>query len=208
MRLWSSAIVSMLLDFAFLKKSEFGIMTISTLKWTIEHYHQAVEAGVFDDVHVELLDGELVEMPPEGLPHASLSSDAGDYLRDRLRNRVKIREGHPVTLSNNSEPEPDLAIVQPLGEVYKTEHHPYPENIFWLVEYSESSLEKDLKLKARIYAAANILEYWVINLRTRELIVFRDSLNGEYQSRSTLTSGMIRPIAFPDVEIEVTRLIR
>ncbi|WP_059002022.1 Uma2 family endonuclease [Leptolyngbya sp. NIES-2104] len=183
-------------------------MTISTLKWTIEHYHQAVEAGVFDDVHVELLDGELVEMPPEGLPHASLSSDAGDYLRDRLRNRVKIREGHPVTLSNNSEPEPDLAIVQPLGEVYKTEHHPYPENIFWLVEYSESSLEKDLKLKARIYAAANILEYWVINLRTRELIVFRDSLNGEYQSRSTLTSGMIRPIAFPDVEIEVTRLIR
>lgn len=183
-------------------------MTISTLKWTIEHYHQAVDAGLFDNVRVELLDGELIEMPPEGLPHAGLSSDANDYLRDRLGNRAKIREGHPVTLPNNSEPEPDLAIVQPLPQVYKTEHHPYPENIFWLIEYSESSLEKDLKLKTRIYAAANIIEYWVINLRTRELIVFRDPVDGEYQTRSTLTSGIIRPISFSDVEIEVAKLIR
>ncbi|MBE9014000.1 Uma2 family endonuclease [Pseudanabaenaceae cyanobacterium LEGE 13415] len=183
-------------------------MTISTLKWTIDHYHQAIEAGVFDNVRVELLDGELVEMPPEGLPHASLSGDAGDYLRDRLGNRAKIREGHPITLPNNSEPEPDLAIVQPLTEIYRTEHHPYPENVFWLIEYSESSLEKDLKLKTRIYAEANIAEYWVVNLKKRELIVFRDPVDGEYQTRSTLTSGMIRPLSFPDIEIEVTRLIQ
>lgn len=183
-------------------------MTISTLKWTIEHYHQAVEAGVFNNVRVELLNGELVEMPNEGIPHAGLSSKGGNYLRDCLRNRAIVREGHPVTLPNNSEPEPDLAIVQPLEDVYIIEHHPYPEDIFWLIEYSESSLEKDLKVKTRIYAEANIAEYWVINLRRRELIVFRDPVDGEYQSRSTLASDMIRPLSFPDIEIEVARLIR
>lgn len=182
-------------------------MTISTLKWTIEHYHQAVDAGVFDDMRIELLDGELIEMPPEGPPHAGLSNRSSRYLQRLLEDRAILREGHPVTLPNNSEPEPDLAIIQPFEDLY-IRQHPYPENIFWLIEYSESSLEKDLKLKTRVYAAANILEYWVINLRTRALIVFRDPVNGEYQSRTTLTSGIIRSLSFPEVEIEVARLIR
>jgi len=183
-------------------------MTISTLKWTIEHYHQAIEAGLFDDMRVELLDGELIEMPPEGPPHAGFTDSSSRYIQRLVEERAIVRVGHPITLLNNSEPEPDLAIVQPFEELYRTERHPYPENVFWLIEYSESSLEKDLKVKTRIYAEANIAEYWVINLRRRELIVFRDPVDGEYQSRSTLTSGMIRPLAFPDVEIEVARLIR
>ncbi len=182
-------------------------MMISTLKWTIDLYHQAVEAGVFDDVRVELLRGELVEMPPEGVPHASLSSDAGDYLRDRLEYRAKVREGHPITLPNASEPEPDLAIVDSNTAIYRL-HHPYPENIFWIIEYSNSSLQKDLEIKSKIYAEVGIVEYWVINLKTRELIVFRDPVNGEYRSQVTLTSGMLCPLSFPEVEIEVVRLIR
>ncbi|NDJ17928.1 Uma2 family endonuclease [Myxacorys almedinensis A] len=182
-------------------------MTISTLKWTIDRYHQAVEAGVFNDVPVELLHGELIEMPPEGVPHASLSSDAGDYLRDKLGNRAKVREGHPITLPNNSEPEPDLAIVNPDTEIYRS-HHPYPENVFWVVEYSNTSLQKDLEVKSKIYAEVGIVEYWVINLKTSELIVFRDPVDGEYRSRQTFTTGTICPLSFPDVQIDVVRLSR
>jgi Uma2 family endonuclease len=48
-----------------------------------------------------------------------------------------------IALPKDSEPEPDIAIVQRLGREYR-EHRPYPENIFWLIEYSNSSLEKDL----------------------------------------------------------------
>lgn len=182
-------------------------MTISTLKWTIDLYHQAVAAGVFDDVRVELLQGELAEMSPEGIPHASLTSDAGDYLRERLGNRAKVREGHPITLPNNSEPEPDLAIVDPDTTLYRS-HHPYPENIFWVIEFSNSSLQKELEIKSKIYAEVGIVEYWVVNLKTRELIVFRDPIDGECRSQATLTSGVICPLAFPDVEIQVERLIR
>ncbi len=183
-------------------------MTIATYKWTIDRYHQAVEAGVFDDQPVELLNGELVEMSPEGVSHAGLSDSSSKYLQRLLGERAIVRVGHPITLLNSSEPEPDLAIVQPLEEVYKTEHHPYPENIFWLIEYSNTSLDKDLQIKSKIYASVNIAEYWVINLRTRELIVFRDPVNGEYRSQVTLTSGVINPLSFPDVQIEVLKLIR
>ncbi|NJN86377.1 MAG: Uma2 family endonuclease [Leptolyngbyaceae cyanobacterium SL_7_1] len=123
-------------------------MTVTTYVWTTDRYHQAVQAGVFDDQPVELLNGEIVVMSPEGIPHAGYSSDAANYLRRQLGDRALICEGHPITLSDRSEPEPDLAIVAPLQQVYKTQHHPYPEDVFWLVEYSDTSLDKDTSVTA------------------------------------------------------------
>ena len=109
-------------------------MTIATYKWTVDRYHHAIEAGVFDDQPVELLNGELIEMSPEGVLYAGLSDRSSRYLQRLLGERAIVRVGHPITLPNRSEPEPDLAIVEPLEDVYVDEHHPYPENIFWLIE--------------------------------------------------------------------------
>jgi Uma2 family endonuclease len=183
-------------------------MTITTAKWTIEEYHRMIEAGILDDRKVELINGEIIEMSPEGVPHAGLGSAGGDYLRSLLKDRAIVREGHPITLPNDSEPEPDLAIVEPLEEVYFSEHHPYVENIFWLIEYSESSLLKDTELKRKTYAAAGIREYWVVNLKTRELIVYRDPVNGNYQSEVKLIDGDIYPLAFPTIAVSVNRILR
>lgn len=176
-------------------------------QWTLDEYHQMIDAGILSDRHVELLNGEIVEMPPEGEPHAHLSSDAADYIRELLRGRAKIREGKPITLPHHSEPEPDIAVVQDLGDAYM-EHHPYPENIFWVVEYSDSSLTKDLEIKSKTYAQAGILEYWVTNLKRMELVVFRDPSDDDYREKRTLIEGGICPIAFPDVVISVGRLLR
>jgi len=90
-------------------------MTVITYKWTVDRYHQAVEAGIFNAQPLELLNGELIEMSPEGISHAALSSDAGDYFRELLGLRAKIREGKPITLPNNSEPEPDIAVLYQVG---------------------------------------------------------------------------------------------
>lgn len=182
--------------------------TIAPYRWAIDRYHRAVKAGVFDGQPVELLDGELFEMSPEGIPHAGLSSDGADYLRERLGCQVKVREAKPITLPDDSEPEPDIAIVKPLGDVYKAERHPYVSDLFWVIEYSDTSLEKDLQLKTKIYAKATIPEYWVVNLRTRELIVLRDPAGDDYQSRLVVNSGLIYPISFPAIGIEVIKLIR
>jgi Uma2 family endonuclease len=175
-------------------------------KITLEQYHRMVDAGVWDDCHVELLNGVVVEMSPEGMPHASDSSRAGEFLVFLLGERAHVRFAKPITLPTGSEPEPDLAIVQRVEDYYRS-HHPYPENIFWIVEYSNTSLDKDLGIKADIYAEADIPEYWVNNLKENVLIVFRDPVEGKYQSRQEFTIGTINPLAFPDVAIEVARLL-
>jgi Uma2 family endonuclease len=180
--------------------------TLTAAKWTLDEYHRLIEGGFLDDKQVELLNGEIVEMSPEGIPHASLSSDASDYLRALLGDRAKVRDGKPITLPNASEPEPDIAIVQLPGSIYRS-HHPYPENIFWLIEFSNSSLAKDLQVKTKIYAAVGIQEYWVLNLREMKLMVFRSPSNAEYQSEQTLTQGSIYPLAFPDVAVSIERLL-
>lgn len=181
-------------------------MTLATAKWTIDEYHQMIAVGLLKERCVELLRGEIVEMSPEAEPHAYFSSTAGEYLIRLLGNRAMIRSSKPITLPNQSEPEPDIAIVQRLGREY-LEHHPYPENVFWLIEYSNSSLEKDLEIKTKIYAEVNIQEYWVVNLQTRELIIFTAPQDGEYTNQSTHTTGIVSPLAFQDLAISVEAIV-
>jgi Uma2 family endonuclease len=182
-------------------------VTLTTAKWNIDDYHRMIAAGILTGRQVELLNGEIVEMAPEGEPHAYCSDEAGEYLIYLLGNKAKVRQAKPITLpDSNSEPEPDIAIVQRLGKDYR-EHHPYPENVFWVIEYSDSSLTKDLEVKTKIYAAAGIPEYWVINLRTMQLIVFRQPTEKGYQSQEILTQGSINPLAFPDIAVSIQKLL-
>lgn len=138
-------------------------MTLTLYKWTVDRYHAAIDAGLFDDQPVELLQGDIVVMAPEREAHACYSSDAAEYLRRLLGDRAAVRETKPV-------------------------------------------LVKDLSIKQQIYAEAGIQEYWVSDLKNGRLQVFRDGVNGGYQTEWTLTTGTISPLAFPEVAIEVQRL--
>ena len=181
-------------------------MVLTTAKWTIEEYHRMIVMGIVDDRRVELLKGEIVEISPEGESHAYFSSEAGEYLSRLLGDHAMIRQSKPITLPNNSEPEPDIAIMQRLGREY-LKHHPNPENVFWLIEYSDSSLNKDFEIKSKVYAEVKIPEYWVVNLKKRQLVVFRDPQDWEYASKSTLAEGTICSLAFPDVAVSVDLIV-
>jgi Uma2 family endonuclease len=181
-------------------------MTFIAAKWTIDEYHRMIAGGILSNRRVELLRGEIIEMSPEGEPHAYCSDEAGEYLAKLLAERAKVRHAKPITLPDDSEPEPDIAVVQRLGREYR-EHHPYPENIFWLIEYANTSLEKDLEIKSKIYAEVGIPEYWVVNLKKSHLVVFRQPLDGDYSTKLTLTTGIIQPLAFPDIFISVEQVI-
>ncbi len=180
-------------------------MSITIAKWTIEQYHNLVNAGMLIDRRVELLVGDIIEMSPEAMPHAVYCGDAVDYLKQLIGDRAKVREAHPITLPNDSEPEPDIAVVM-LAQHRYLDHHPYPEDIYWLVEYADSTLTKDLNIKQRIYAEAGILEYWIVNLRSSELIIFRGATNVGYETETRLATGNISPLSFPNIDIEVSRL--
>ena len=139
------------------------------------------------------------------MPHAVYCGDAVDYLKQLLGNRAKVREAHPITLPNDSEPEPDIAVVMPSSSRY-LDHHPYPADIYWLVEYADTTLTKDLNTKQIIYAQAGILEYWIVNLQASELIVFRGANSMGYETETRLATGNTSPLSFPDLQIEVRRL--
>ena len=180
---------------------------LTAAKWSLADYHEMIAAGILQGRSVELINGEIVEMAPEGEPHAAISVDAGEYLAQLLGSRAQVRPAKPITLPHNgSEPEPDLAIVERRRREYR-EHHPYPENIFWVIEYSDSSLRKDLDIKTRVYAEAGIAEYWVVNLQNQTVIVFRNSVNGVYQSEQTVHEGTLSPLAFPNISVDVSQLL-
>jgi Uma2 family endonuclease len=180
-------------------------MSTTIAKWTIEQYHKLVDAGMLIDRQVELLAGDIIEMLPEGMSHAVYCGDTVDYLKQLLGSKAKVREAHPITLPNDSEPEPDIAVVRPSPNRY-LDHHPYPEDIFWLIEYADSTLARDLNIKQEIYSQVGILEYWVVNLPASELIVFRGTNNTGYETETRFATGNISPLSFPDIEIEVSRL--
>lgn len=179
---------------------------LTTTKWTVDDYHRMIDAGILEGRHVELICGEIVEIAPEGSPHANKSTRAGEYLSRLLGDSAQVRSSKPITLSNQSEPEPDLAIVQRLEAEYD-EHHPYSDNIFWLIEYSNSSLSKDLVTKTEVYADAGIPEYWVVNLKDLKLVVFRNPTDGQYQLQQEFTNGEINPLAFPDISVLVAKIL-
>ncbi len=180
-------------------------MTLTTAKWTIDDYHQMIESGLLDGRSLELINGEIIQMSPEGVAHSFYCRGTAKYLRSILGDRAEISEAHPITLPNDSEPEPDIAIVRTPDTLYQN-RHPLPADIFWLIEIANTTVSKDLGVKRDSYAQAGILEYWVMNLQMLELVVFRELVDGSYRSELCLNCGMISPLAFPDISINVSRL--
>ena len=132
------------------------------------------------------------------------SGTIADYLRQMLVGKAWIREAHPIILSN-SEPEPDIAIVKlPRSKYFQ--NHPTPQDIFWLIEIADTTLAYDLSKKKEIYALENIQEYWVLNIKKQELTVFTQPENGTYHVQLKLSAGIVKPIAFQDLEISVAKL--
>ncbi|PSF36828.1 hypothetical protein C7H19_12745 [Aphanothece hegewaldii CCALA 016] len=174
-------------------------------KWTVEDYHRMIETGILVDRRLELIAGEIVEMTPEGPLHRYVTDTAADYLRSLFFGKAKIFEAHPITLPD-SEPEPDIAIVRLPIERYRT-RHPIPEDIYWIIEISDSTLTGDLDQKKKIYAGAGILEYWVVNAKSQLLKVFCDPFSEDYRTQTEYTQGIIQSLAFPDISIAVERIL-
>ncbi|MEG4209307.1 Uma2 family endonuclease [Microcoleus sp. Pol11C3] len=140
-------------------------MSIATAKrFTIAEYHRLTELGFFsEDDRVELIKGELVNMAAKGTAHSVCETRLERELFKLLGERATLRGQQPIILPNDSEPEPDRAIVQNRPDDYLS-CHPTAADILLLIEIADSSLNYDKQVKLPLYAEAGISDYWIFNL--------------------------------------------
>src|SRR5438270_1483781 len=143
-------------------------------RFTVEEYHQMIQAGVLgEDDDVELLEGWIVPKMPRNPPHDTMISIVmDDVLTRRLPGGYHCRGQSAITTAE-SEPEPDIAVVRGPKRDYLT-RHPGPVDMVLVVEVSDSSLPRDRTIKVRIYAAAAVPVYWIINLVDQQVEVYTD----------------------------------
>jgi Uma2 family endonuclease len=165
-------------------------------------YDRMIELGMFEDERVELIQGVLVKMSPQRAPHASTVARLNQLLMARLQGRFGLRVQSPLALSDDSEPEPDIAVVA-VGD-YDTEH---PSAALLVVEVAETTLRRD-RGKAAVYALARIPEYWIVNLANRTVEVHSSPDGDRYAEVRTMRSGdLLRPAQLIDVAIAVAEIL-
>lgn len=174
-------------------------------RFSREAYQRMFEAGIFiNAARVELLDGEIVMMSPIGPEHVAVISILNEFLAKRLPDTMQCRIQAPVLLSNHSEPEPDLAVVRRRPDNYRSQH-PTSVDIHVIIEVAQTSRDRDLNWKRRIYAASGISEYWVVDVDDQVVVVHRDpSGGGDYRKVASVDlSGTIAPLAAPSCQLNI-----
>lgn len=155
-------------------------------RYTAEEYFDLVAAGVLHpDDRVELLEGVIVAMAPQNPPHAGMVTIVAEALRQAVGERGVIRTQLPLVLGTHSVPEPDIALVPGPATIYLERH---PTTAWLLIEIADTSLPQDRLTKARMYAAAGIVEYWIVNVPDRCLEVFRQPDSSAHVYRETVTA--------------------
>lgn len=175
-------------------------------RWTRAAYDRMIEAGVFQpDDRVQLIDGAIIEMSPQGSRHATAVTLIYSTLEKVLVQGSLVRIQLPMNLGDVSEPEPDVAVVQGTPRDYVDAH---PSEALLVVEVSDSSLDLDRGAKLMVYARAGIPEYWIVNLIDTTLEVYREPAGDTYRTKTTYTPGdTVAPTARPDASVPVADLL-
>ncbi|MBW4561587.1 MAG: Uma2 family endonuclease [Mojavia pulchra JT2-VF2] len=188
-------------------------MSIAQAKrFTLDEYHRLTELGFFhEDDHIELINGEIIQMVSKGRPHETCLRRLWKELPKLVGDRATLQSQAPVTLPPNSEPEPDFAILQNRSDDYLSAH-PAPTDVLLVVEVSDSSLDYDQVVKIPLYAKAGISHYWIFNLFDNHLECYsepyQDSLgkSGYANKRIILPDQIISLPGLPDLSVDLSKI--
>lgn len=158
-------------------------------RFSLEDYNRMIDAGILTKHDkVELIRGEIVDMAPMGNKHIFLTNYYADRLLETYRKEAWVISQSAVQMLPDSEPEPDLAILQLPIERYQ-ERKPQAEDVLLIVEVSDSTLAYDRGRKLSLYAEAGVPEVWISNVQDNVLEVYREPKASTYGIRLTLLPG-------------------
>lgn len=175
--------------------------------WTVEAFYRAVAAGVFNEPNrLELVKGGLWKR--ESSPaHAFVTEDIARLFRRMLEPAFLVREEKPIYIASDSEPVPDVMVVEGSADDYET-RHPTPADARLLVEVTDMTVGRDTVEKVRLYGTAGVPEYWVVLLNPREVLVYRNPTAAGYPDPLRLRDGdNVSPLAASSVMVAVSDLL-
>jgi Uma2 family endonuclease len=177
-------------------------------RFTVDEYYEMARAGILgEDDRVELIDGEIVEMPPIGPGHAGSVGGAAEQLMRQFGDRAHVRVQNPIRLGPHDEPQPDLALVRRRADSYRSAH-PTPADVLLVIEVADTSLAADRGVKMPLYARFGLPEAWLVDLQHEVVLVHREPAADGYRLVTTARRGeRLRPLAFPDRELAVDDLL-
>ena len=143
---------------------------------TRETYEAMIDAGLLEGAPVELLEGVLVEVSPQGPEHGYVTARLNRHLALHLPTDWELRPQLPLSAGERSVPEPDLAVARP------STPDAHPTTAVLAIEVAVSSQRKDLTTKARVYGAAGVTAYWVVDVPRREVVVHTGPRDDGYTS--------------------------
>ena len=185
-------------------------MPVQLLKrqFTVKEYHQMPQAGILkEDERVELIRGEIIKMSPIGRHHAACVNRLVRVFTRELGLRVIVAPQNPVELDDYSEPEPDIALLEPRSDFYES-GHPKPGDIFLIVEVGDSTIRGDREVKIPLYAEDNIIEVWLVDINEQCLEVYRQPTSSGYRQVQKLGRGQSLSIQrLPGVNILVDEIL-
>jgi Uma2 family endonuclease len=181
----------------------------ATRRFSVREYHEMAVSGILiEDDRVELIEGEIVEMPPIGSRHAACVSRLNQLFSTELGGSALVRVKDSVRLSERSEPEPDLTLVKPRADYYAGSH-PGPEDVLLVVDVADTSTGYDRSVKVPLYGRAGIREMWLVDLELGRIEVLREPFGDGY--RTVHAYGREDRLSFdalPHIQISVDSLLR
>jgi len=189
-----------------------GQAPLTVRRWKRVEYDRLVDLGAFEGEPLELIGGQLIVAEPKGAYHSSAVTAVDYALRAALPSGWIVRNQQPVSLDDESEPEPDLVVVPGRPADYR---HAHPERPALAVEVAHSSLYFDRQHKGSLYARAGIEDYWIVNLVDRVLEIYREPVPDPaaiygWRFRSVTTwapPAVAIPLAFATSRIAVADLL-
>lgn len=183
-----------------------GLIKLPVAPLTTEQYLQMIDAGIFDSSQkVELIGGVITPMAPAGPDHNSCVIELNEIFT-KIVDRFKLQSQGTLVLSKGQVFDPDFVLLRRKPEGY-SRALPTAADVMLIVECAGSSFERDRHIKRKIYAEAGIQEYWVVDLKRKELLVFRQPTSVGYEFEQTFgLKDSVAPLACPDFQVSVSAI--
>ena len=161
---------------------------------TVDDYHRMGEIGVLaPDARVELIEGEIIDMAPLGKDHLSVVDQLTKLLVLAVGDDAIVRIQGSVRLSQITEPEPDVVLLKPRADFYRSRFATGADMLL-VVEVSESSLRYDRDIKVPLYARHGVPEVWIFDLENSQLLTYRELADGDYRRRAAAAHPGMTPV--------------